>query len=242
MSDVVEDARKVPHHVAIVMDGNGRWAKQQGKSRLAGHKVGAQTLKTIVKCAAKSGVKVLSVFAFSTENWCRPQKEVDGLMALFLDALKKEEVKKLHQNNVRIRFVGDLSSFSLKHQTSMQKAMELTQANTGIQFVIAVNYGGQLDVVQACRKLMRLAVEKDFNPDDITPEKFAKFLYTDELPAPDLFIRTSGEQRISNFFLYQLAYAELYFTDILWPDFGEAHFLDALKYFSMRKRRFGGVC
>ena len=216
------------------MDGNGRWAELHKKPRSAGHRAGGEAVQKIIKTAAESGIEVLSLFAFSTENWSRPKQEINNLMQLFLKGLQ-ESTKKLHKNQIQIRFIGDLSRFSVKLRKQIQQAVALTKNNTGLKLVIAVNYGGQWDIVQAAQKL---AQQKQ----KINAETFADCLATKNLPDPDLFIRTSGEQRISNFFLWQLAYTELYFTDVLWPDFDEQHFAQALEAYAKRKRRFGKIC
>jgi len=218
------------------MDGNGRWAKLHNKPRSSGHRAGGEVVQKIIKAAADADIEVLSLFAFSTENWRRPKKEVDNLMQLFLKGLQ-ESTKKLHKNQIQLRFIGDLSRFSVKLRQQIKQAIELTQHNTGLKLVIAVNYGGQWDILQAAKKIIRQKIDVE----NLSTETFAKFLVTADLPDPDLFIRTSGEQRISNFFLWQLAYAELYFTDVLWPAFNEQHFMQALESFANRKRRFGKI-
>lgn len=214
------------------MDGNGRWAKLHNKPRSAGHRAGGETVQKIIKTAADVGIEVLSLFAFSTENWRRPKQEIDNLMQLFLKGLQ-ESTKKLHKNQIQLRFIGDLSRFSVKLRQQIKQAADLTKHNTGLKLIIAVNYGGQWDILQATKKIIHEHLE------NISAETFAKSLVTADLPDPDLFIRTSGEQRISNFFLWQLAYTELYFTEVLWPDFDESCFLEALEDFAKRKRRFG---
>lgn len=225
-----------PKHVAIIMDGNGRWAKLHHKTRSAGHHAGSKAVQKTIKAAVDANIEVLSLFAFSTENWHRPKSEVDNLMRLFLKGLQ-ESTKKLHQNKIRIIFIGDLSQFSVKLREQMKKTAELTQHNTGLKLVIAVNYGGQWDILQATKKLIneKTSVEK------LSVEDFTAAVTTKDLPDPDLLIRTSGEQRISNFFLWQLAYTELYFTDVLWPDFDEKQFNCALEDYARRKRRFGEI-
>jgi undecaprenyl diphosphate synthase len=220
------------------MDGNGRWAKLHHKPRSAGHKAGAEAVQKIIKNAVKNDIEVLSLFAFSTENWRRPQREIKNLMQLFLQGLQ-ESTEKLHKNNIQLRFIGDLTRFSVKLRQQITETTKLTQHNTGLKLIIAVNYGGQWDILQATKKLAQQIVNQKITAEDICTKTFAQFLITADLPDPDLFIRTSGEQRISNFFLWQLAYAELYFTDVLWPDFDEQCFMQALDAFAKRKRRFG---
>jgi undecaprenyl diphosphate synthase len=228
--------KDIPKHVTIIMDGNGRWAKQRKKSRLAGHRAGAESVRKVIKAAAERGVEVLSLFAFSTENWSRPKEEVSGLMKLFLKALQ-DEAKGLVKNNIQLHFIGDLAKLSSKLRQQIAKTEGLTRENTGLKLVIAVNYGGRWDIAQAMQQML----EQKISVKEVTPELLAKCLVTSDLPDPDLLIRTSGEQRISNFFLWQLAYAELYFTETLWPDFDEDSFAQALQAYAQRKRRFGAL-
>jgi undecaprenyl diphosphate synthase len=230
----------IPRHIAIIMDGNGRWAQQRGKPRLAGHRAGAHAVHKTIKAAIAAKIEILSLFAFSTENWRRPQKEVSSLMQLLLKGLQ-EETKKLHENQIQLKFIGDRQRFSAKLREQMQQAELLTQHNAGLKLIVAVNYGGQWDITQAAQQLAQQVIAGKIAPKEINTELFAQFLTTENLPNPDLFIRTSGEQRISNFFLWQLAYAELYFTNVLWPDFDEKELQRALKDFAKRKRRFGSV-
>jgi undecaprenyl diphosphate synthase len=230
--------RKSPRHVAIIMDGNGRWAKRRSLPRFAGHKAGLDTVRKIVSECGKHNVEVLTLFAFSSENWRRPQKEVGLLMELFLTALK-QEVKKLHRNNVQLRIIGGREAFSQKLQDRIAQAEEMTASNDGLVLNIAANYGGRWDVTQAARYLAEAVKTGELQPEDITESMMEENLSMKDLPEPDLFIRTGGEQRISNFLLWQLAYTELYFTDVLWPDFGEAEFFQAIQSFGGRQRRFG---
>lgn len=223
---------RVPRHVAIVMDGNGRWAKARKKPRLLGHQKGVESVRAAIEAAAKSGVEHLSLFAFSSENWSRPEDEVKGLMKLFLMCLKKE-IKALDEANVRVRLIGDLSAFSEELQEQIAQAQQITHANTGLTVNICVNYGGRWEILEAAKKLRGLRDE------DICEETFSALLSLEDSGDVDLFIRTSGEQRISNFLLWQLAYAELYFTDVLWPDFTEEEFYKALTWYASRERRFG---
>ncbi len=222
------------------MDGNGRWAKERNKPRYLGHRAGARAVEKAIEIASKLKIQVLSLFAFSSENWQRPKEEVQYLMRLF-SIILKSKVKKLHKNNVQFRVIGDVHRFSEKIRSNIIAAERLTKKNTGLKLVIAANYGGRWDIVQAARKLANKAVEKKINPNDISEEVFDEHLMLADLPPPDLFIRTSGEQRISNFFLWQLAYSELYFTKAYWPDFDEEAFLKALSDFKQRKRRFGKI-
>jgi undecaprenyl diphosphate synthase len=223
----------VPRHVAVIMDGNGRWAKQRGEPRAFGHRAGVRAARRVLRCAHRHGVEYLTVFAFSQENWRRPPSEVNLLMQLFIRTLARE-MNSLHKNGVRLRFIGDHSAFSEPLRREMKRAVELTQANTGTCLIVAVGYGGQWDIVQAAQKLA-------LRGEPITSEGIEQGLDTAGLPEPDLLIRTGGEKRISNFLLWQLAYTELYFCDTLWPDFGDAHFTEALDWFATRQRRFGRV-
>jgi len=224
----------VPRHIAIIMDGNGRWAKRRLMPRVAGHRKGVEALRGVIRACAERGVAHLTVFAFSSENWRRPQEEVTLLMELFMRALENE-VARLHENNIRFRLIGDLSSFSERIQTLIRDAETLTCNNTRLTFTVAANYGGRWDIVQAVKKLMTAGVTADA----MTEAALAQQLSIADVPEPDLFIRTGGEQRISNFLLWQLAYTELYFTDTLWPDF-DAKALDAaIASYRTRERRFG---
>ncbi|NNF96358.1 MAG: di-trans,poly-cis-decaprenylcistransferase [Halobacteria archaeon] len=220
------------------MDGNGRWAERQNKPRVAGHRAGVEIVREIVKTCGELGVQVLTLFAFSSENWRRPQKEVGLLMEMFLIALERE-VKKLHRNNVQLRVIGDVSAFAEKIQQRIKEAEALTRDNTGLVLNIAANYGGKWDITQAVQQLAQQVHQGDLTPQDITAEHIAAKLSLHDLPEPDLFVRTGGEQRISNFLIWQLAYTELYFTPILWPDFRRDEFEKALLSFSNRQRRFG---
>ncbi len=220
------------------MDGNGRWAKQRKLPRVAGHRAGVDATREVVRVAAEQGIEVLSLFAFSSENWRRPGKEVSFLMDLFLKALAKE-VAQIHKQNIRLQFIGERSRFSEKLQNSMVEGEQLTAQNTGMQLIIAVNYGGRWDITHACQQLVKHVLAGQISVDSIDEQALQQQLCIADLPEPDFFIRTSGEQRISNFFLWQLAYTELYFTDIYWPDFRTNHFNQALQNYAQRKRRFG---
>lgn len=232
------EGHAIPRHIAVIMDGNGRWAKKRHMPRIVGHKAGVKAVRDIVEACAQQKIEVLTLFAFSSENWRRPEQEVSLLMDLFLTSLKGE-VKKLHQNNIRLRIIGDTTRISAKLQAQIETAESLTAANQGLQLVIAVNYGGRWDMTQAARKLAAQAVSGDIPLDDINEESLYKCMALSDLPEPDLFIRTGGEQRISNFLLWQLAYTELYFTNTLWPDFDGQAFALALESFAARQRRFG---
>lgn len=227
-----------PKHVAIIMDGNGRWATQRHLPRIMGHQAGAESLKKIIKSAIENKVEILSLFAFSTENWLRPSSEVEGLMNLFLSALVQEDVK-LQENGIRLRIIGDLSRFPIKLQEQIARVHSLTVNNKKMQLVVAANYGGRWDIIQAAKELTRKVKEGQLAIEEINEDLFQQHLVTTDLPAPDLFIRTSGELRISNFFLWQLAYTEFYFTDVYWPDFNEHEFELALEAYKKRERRYG---
>ncbi len=231
---------KVPQHIAIIMDGNGRWAENRGLARIEGHKVGVESVKKMIRCCLEKKIPCLSLFAFSSENWLRPVEEVNFLMELFLDALKKE-IDELNQYGIQMRFTGDRSQLSPVLQKQMSEAEALTRANQQLILNIVVNYGGKWDIVTAAKKMSKAVLDGQLNLDDVNETVFARFLDADGLPDPDLFIRTSGELRISNFFLWQLAYTEFYFTEVHWPDFNEYELGLALNAFYQRNRRFGQV-
>ena len=243
MSDAQADNKtvstaRIPRHVAIIMDGNGRWAERRHMPRFAGHKAGVDAVRRVVEVAGKRGIEVLTLFAFSSENWRRPKKEVGLLMDLFMVALERE-VKRLNKNNVRLRIIGNIAGFSEKLQQRIHRAQELTAANTGLILVVAANYGGRWDITQAAKKLAARVEAGELRAEDIDAEMMSAEMCISDLPEPDLFIRSGGEMRISNFLLWQLAYCEMYFTDILWPDFNEGVIDDALASFAKRQRRFG---
>jgi undecaprenyl diphosphate synthase len=230
----------IPQHIAIVMDGNGRWARKRLLPRPAGHREGAKAVLRIVRACVERGVSVLTLFAFSSENWQRPPKEVNLLMELFLNTLRTE-VAQLHANNIRVRFIGDRTAFAEILQSYMHQAETQTAGNTAMTLIIAANYGGRWDIVQAARQLARDVLEAKLTPTDIMPEQLQNRLCLSDLPEPDLFIRTGGEQRISNFLLWQMAYTELYFTEQLWPDYDIADLNQACASFAKRQRRFGRI-
>ena len=234
------DRARMPRHVAVVMDGNGRWAKVQGRSRSAGHEAGARTLKHIVHAASDMGIEVLTVYAFSTENWKRPQLEVDFLLNLF-DSFLTRAIAEMHAEHVRIRFIGRRDRFADRFLRRMQEAEELTANNTGIHFNLAANYGSQDEILRAARTLAARAAAGEIRPEEIDEELFSNTLDTAGDPPVDLFIRTSGDLRLSNFLLWQSAYAELYFTDTHWPDFTKEELAHAIADFAGRSRRFGGL-
>jgi undecaprenyl diphosphate synthase len=230
---------EIPRHVAVIMDGNGRWARKRFLPRVAGHKKGVETVRDMVKYCANMGVEYLTLFAFSSENWRRPADEVSFLMKLFMEALKRE-VNKLHQNNIRLILIGDRSRFDAGLQAQIVSSEEMTKNNTGLTLSIAANYGGRWDILQAANKAT-LAIQLS-SPEKVgclTEEDLSACLSMAYAPEPDLFIRTGGEKRISNFLLWQLAYSELYFTDTLWPDFDEQAFMLAIQSYQKRERRFG---
>ncbi len=238
MSDTSVYTRKLPRHVAIIMDGNGRWARKRGLPRFAGHKAGMDSVRAVVKVCLSQGIECLTLFAFSSENWRRPVEEVGLLMNLFMAALDME-VRKLHKHGVRLRIIGERSAFAPELQQRIAAAEQLTVDNTALTLIIAANYGGRWDITQATRQLSAEVARGDLQADAITQELIESRLSLSGMPEPDFFIRTGGEQRISNFLLWQLAYTELYFTDLLWPEFDDAAFAEALKSFATRQRRFG---
>ncbi|THK43275.1 MULTISPECIES: isoprenyl transferase [Methylophaga] len=231
-------SRSIPRHIAIIMDGNGRWAKQRLQPRFMGHRAGVRAVEGIVKHCVATGVEVLSLFAFSSENWRRPGKEVNLLMELFSHALDNQ-VKRLHKNNIRLNIIGDIGRFSDSLQQQIADATTLTAANDGLILNIAANYGGRWDITQSVRQIADKIKSGALQPEQIDETLIASHLVTAELPEPDLFIRTGGEQRISNFLMWQLAYTELYFTEKLWPEFNAQDLDAAIESFSSRERRFG---
>jgi undecaprenyl diphosphate synthase len=228
----------IPKHIAIIMDGNGRWAKQRHQPRFMGHRAGVKAVENIVKHCVHRGVSTLSLFAFSSENWRRPSKEVSLLMDLFALVLK-QQVKRLNDNNIRLRIIGDISKFSVNLQKLIADAEAKTEMNTGLTINVAANYGGRWDITQSVRQLAQRVASGELNPDEIDEDSINNGLQTSPIEEPDLFIRTGGEQRVSNFLLWQMAYTEFYFTDTLWPDFNEVSLDEAIKSFSQRERRFG---
>ena len=228
----------VPRHVAIIMDGNGRWAKQRKLPRTAGHKQGVKATQEIIKASGKAGVKYLTLFAFSSENWQRPKTEVSALMDLFMQSLQNE-VKDLAENGVRLKFLGEKDAFSKKLYQQIQQAEELTSSNDKLFLNIAANYGGKWDILHAMKIIIQEVQNGVLQLEEINEQELEKKLATDNMPSPDLFIRTGGEQRISNFLLWQLAYTELYFCDILWPDFNLHELEKAFENYRVRQRRFG---
>ncbi|MDE8602056.1 polyprenyl diphosphate synthase [Marinomonas sp. RSW2] len=228
-----------PAHVAIIMDGNNRWAKKKHLPSIAGHTAGATAVRRVVEAAARSGVEVLTLFAFSSENWKRPKLEVDGLMALFMRSLKKE-LKRLNEHKIRLRVIGDISGFSSGLQKQIQSVQDATANNNQMTLVIAANYGGRWDIAQAAKKIAELVMSGVLSPEDIDETLLGQHVALADLPPPDLLIRTSGEERISNFLLWQTAYSEFVFLPVLWPDFDQQHFDDAIQVYQNRQRRYGG--
>ena len=228
----------LPRHIAIVMDGNGRWARQRGLPRAAGHRRGVDAVREIISACARRGIEQLTLFAFSSENWRRPEREVSMLMELFLAALERE-IAKLHENNIRFRVIGDYGAFGDKIVSRIEEAQALTADNGGLTVNVAANYGGRWDIVQACQALAKEVEQGDLAAADVNEETLQRFVCLADAPEPDLFIRTSGEHRISNFLLWQSAYTELYFTDTLWPDFDGVELDRALDDYRKRQRRFG---
>lgn len=232
------DLQRLPRHIAIIMDGNGRWAKERGQDRLYGHHEGVESVRTIVETCAELGIGYLTLYAFSTENWDRPVYEVNGIMELLVNTIRKE-VDTLCKNNIRLRVIGDLSMLPPHCQQEMEEAMAITAPNTGLNLVMALSYSARWEIVNAAKKIALDAQQGKLDPANVTPETWEKYLCTAGMPDPELMIRTSGECRISNFLLYQLAYAELYFTDTRWPDFRNEHLYEAILNYQTRERRFG---
>jgi len=230
--------QSLPRHVAIIMDGNGRWAQAKGKPRVFGHKKGVESVRNAVKFCRQLNIESLTLFAFSSENWRRPEQEVTTLMELFMFVLTNE-VKKLDKNNVKLKVIGDISRFSEKLQKSVVKAEQMTENNTGLTLNVAANYGGQWDIAQAAKQLAKQVERGELCADDIDENALSQYISMNEQAPLDLLIRTGGDLRISNFLLWQAAYAELYFTETLWPDFNEQAFADAIACYVSRERRFG---
>jgi undecaprenyl diphosphate synthase len=234
------DRDRLPRHVAVIMDGNGRWAQRRSLPRIMGHRRGVDTLKKLLRTCNDWGIGALTAYAFSTENWGRPHTEVDFLMTLF-ERVLRQELAEMDKEGVRIQFVGHLESLPASLQTEIDRAVEQTRNNPGIRFTVATNYGGRQEIVQACQAIATQVQLGKLAPEDIDENLFSRHLYTAGSDDPDLLIRTSGEMRISNFLLWQLAYAELYVTDTLWPDFDLAEFQQALSDYQQRHRRFGKI-
>jgi undecaprenyl diphosphate synthase len=240
MEDLKEkiDVTRLPRHIAIIMDGNGRWAKEKGQDRLYGHFHGVESVRNIVEGAAELGIEYLTLYAFSTENWDRPENEVSGLMELLVDTIRKE-VPTLNKNNIKLHVIGDMQMLPEYARMELQEALDETNGNTGLNLVMALSYSSRWELVNAVKNIAQDVKDGKLQPAAITQETLEKYLTTSDLPDPELMIRTSGEYRISNFLLYQLAYAELYFTNTRWPDFRKENLLEALVDFQNRERRFG---
>ena len=240
MEDLINyiDKNKLPRHIAVIMDGNGRWAKSQGKPRVFGHKNGITAVREITEAAAEIGIEYLTLFAFSSENWSRPAFEVNALMQLLVETIHKE-VRTLNKNNIRLKVIGELSQLPTKTYMALMQGVEDTKNNTRMELTLALNYGSRQEILEATRNLASQVALGLINPEQIDEKMFCKSLYTANMPDPELLIRTSGEMRISNFLLWQLAYAELHFTNVLWPDFRKKHLVQAIIDFQARERRFG---
>jgi undecaprenyl diphosphate synthase len=236
----VDSNSDFPRHVAIIMDGNNRWARERGLTSKSGHRQGAEAALEIVNSCIARNISYITLFAFSSENWLRPVKEVQGLMALFLAVLKRKEINQLHDSNVRLQFIGNRSEFSEKLQSNMSAVEQLTANNTGTMVIVAADYGGRWDVANAARTVAQKVLDGELGLEDIDSQQLQQFTSLSSYPDPDLCIRTGGEHRISNFLLWQFAYTEFYFTDCYWPDFGDQQFQLALDEYASRQRRFGG--
>ena len=234
------DKQKVPEHVAIIMDGNGRWATNKGLPRSFGHNKGVSVLKEIIKASKKLGCKVLTVYAFSTENWSRPKKEVDFLINLFKEVLRNE-IEEIHQESIKIQFIGDLNPFPENLKKVLNRSEDLTKGNKEFTLNVCVNYGGRQEIVKVAKGLAQKSISGEIKPSEINEELFNSELLTQGIKDPELLIRTSGEKRISNFLLWQLAYSEIYICEVLWPEFNENEFLKAIIDYQSRNRRFGGI-
>lgn len=232
------DKDKLPEHIAIIMDGNGRWAKQKGKLRVFGHKNGVQAVREVTEACAEIGVKYLTLYAFSTENWNRPQAEVSALMELLALTIKNE-IKTLQKNNIRLNAIGNIDSLPEKGRKALKETIEATKQNSRMTLTLALSYGSQEEITYAVKKIAEDCMQQNLKVDAITPQLISQYLYTKDMPNPELIIRTSGEHRISNFLLWQIAYAEFYFTPILWPDYNKENLFEAIVDFQQRERRFG---
>jgi undecaprenyl diphosphate synthase len=230
----------VPSHIGIIMDGNGRWAKSRGQMRAAGHRAGTDAIRNIVRACGELGVSYLTTYVFSAENWGRPRAEVSMLMDLLVEMVKKE-IRELNRNNVRLHTIGDLSKLPPKTRKELEKGIEETKSNTGLNLILAISYGGRAEIVEATKHFARDAQKNPGLIDSLTEDSFKSYLYTSAFPDPELIIRTGGEKRISNFLLWQAAYAELYITEVLWPDFDKQCLVAAIDDFNKRERRFGKV-
>ncbi len=234
------DLKKLPQHIAIIMDGNGRWAKQKKQNRIYGHKAGAETAKIITEAAAEIGIKYLTLYAFSKENWNRPQEEVYQLMNLLIEGVKNN-LDTLNKQNIRVKIIGDEENLPENVKNAVQKTIESTKNNTGLTLIIALNYGGRWEIINAVKKISQKVKQGKLNIEDIDEREFKDNLTTKGIPDPDLLIRTSGEYRISNFLLWQVSYSEFYFSELMWPDFKKEALIEAIKEYQKRERRFGKI-
>jgi undecaprenyl diphosphate synthase len=235
------DLERLPHHIAVIMDGNGRWARKRHLPRIAGHRAGIGAVRQVVEACARLGVPCLTLYAFSVENWKRPRTEVKLLMGLLREYLKKE-IAELNRNNIRFNAIGRIESLPKAVQRDLRETVEKTRSNTGLKLTLALNYGGRAELIDAVRAMaLQWKGMRGFDPETITEQSFSRHLYTHNLPDPDLLIRTSGEMRLSNFLLWQVAYSEIWVTDILWPDFTERELFQAVIDFQRRERRYGGL-
>ena len=240
MSNEMIDKRNLPKHIAVIMDGNGRWAKKQGARRIFGHQNAIKAIRDISEGSAEIGIKYLTLYAFSTENWNRPKAEIRGLMELLVATIRKE-TETLIKNNIMLKAIGDIDSLPKKCQRELSEAMEITKNNSGLTLVLALSYSGRWDIVQGIKSLLKDVKNELISEKDINQELFSRYLSTSNIPDPELLIRTSGEMRISNFLLWQMAYTELYITELLWPDFRKEHLIDAIISYQNRERRFGKI-
>ena len=232
------DLNNLPKHIAVIMDGNGRWAKKQGAKRIFGHRNAVEAVRQTTESCAELGIKHLTLYAFSTENWKRPKAEVKGLMELLVSTIKKE-TSTLTKNNVRLTSIGDVKALPRRCQQELEESIELTKHNTGLNLILALSYSGRWEIVEAVKDLLKDVKNETIGLEDINYDSFSDYLCTKNVPDPELLVRTSGEMRISNFLLWQIAYAELYFTDVLWPDFRKKDFYEAILNYQSRERRFG---
>lgn len=234
------DLSKIPQHIAIIMDGNGRWAKLHGKARVYGHQRGVESVRAMVESCTELGVKYLTIYAFSTENWNRPEQEVNALMELLVRTIRKE-TPELNAKNVKIRMIGNAKSLPHECVQELEEAMQLTENNSGLNLVLALSYSGRWEISEAAKKIAKLIEERKLKSEEITEQKFSEYLNTVSIPDPELVIRTSGEFRISNYLLWQSAYSEFYFTKVLWPDFDKQELINAIYDYQTRERRFGKI-
>lgn len=239
-SSAALDKNRLPRHVAVIMDGNGRWAKEKGEDRLYGHSHGVESVRQVTEGAAELGIEYLTLYAFSTENWDRPQPEVTGLMVLLVDTMRKE-IATLNKNNIRLHVIGATDMLPKETQQELEGAIKETSVNTGLNLIIALSYSSRWEIIRAVKSIASDVELGNIKAETITEQMFQRYLCTKDFPDPELMIRTSGEHRISNFLLYQLAYAELYFTDVFWPDFRKENLVEALLNYQNRERRFGKI-